>query len=143
METEFPLMLSGKYGGFAIGPGWWPLVEELCRTIQSHIDNTNKRRESLLVKNEFNQKIPDAISQVVVEQIKEKFGGLRFYYNGGDDFIHGAVWLAEGLSTQICEECGVPGERRNEGWVRTLCNVHHTEQELRRREQMKIGGFEE
>ncbi len=126
MEEQFPDMFAGRYGGFAVGQGWWPLVETLCKTIQGHIKN--------------NKDCP----QVIVEQVKEKFGGLRFYYQGGDDFIHGAVWLAESLSLQICEECGTPGERRGGGWIRTLCNKHETlrQEELRRRE-MQNSGLEE
>ena len=58
------------------------------------------------------------------EQIKEKFGGLRFYYQGGDDFIHGAVWFAETMSTNLCEECGAPGHRTNGGYIQTLCKKH-------------------
>ena len=124
MEEKFPLMFANKYGGFAVGKGWWPMLETLCGVIQRHIDNTNNRRASLLKKNEFDQEIPEEVPQVVVEQIKEKFGGLRFYYQGGDEFIHGAVWLADSLSTQICETCGAPGERGGDGWIRTTCEQH-------------------
>lgn len=61
---------------------------------------------------------------VICEQVKEKFGGLRFYYMGGDEFVHGAVALAERMSYTICEECGAAGKSRGGGWVRTLCNEH-------------------
>ena len=109
MEERFPKMFSGKYGGFAVGAGWWPLLKHLCHTIQSHIDQ--------------NKECP----QVVVEQIKEKFGTLRFYYQGGDEFVHGAVWLAESMSGMLCEECGAVGKRTSGGWVRTLCDFHIVE----------------
>jgi hypothetical protein len=132
MKEAYPKMLGGKYGGFAVGPGWYPLLESLLATIQSHIDHNNQRREHLLEKNEFNQDIPDEIHQVIVTQVKEKFGGLRFYYEGGDDFIHGAVWLAESLSTSLCEECGAPGSRRGNGWVTTLCDHHYNEREQKK-----------
>jgi len=132
MEEKFPLMFEHRYGGFAVGEGWWPMLETLCGIIQKHIDNTNNRRASLLEKNEFNQAIPDEVPQVVVEQIKEKFGSLRFYYQGGDEFIHGAVWLAESMSGQLCEECGAPGERGGNGWISTLCKTHRTEREERK-----------
>lgn len=126
MERDFPSMFSGKYGGFAVGPGWYPLLETLCQNIQQHIDNSNGK-----------------CPQVIVEQIKEKFGGLRFYYQGGDDFIHGAVWLAESLSVITCEECGAPAERRNTGWIKSLCKNHFKELEIERSKHMKDGGFEE
>jgi hypothetical protein len=126
MEERHPRMLSGKYGGFAVGPGWWSMIETLFAVIQSHIDQSKGE-----------------CPQVVVEQIKEKFGGLRFYYQGGDDFIHGAVWLAESLSAKVCEECGAPGKRTSEGWVKTLCDFHLAEREALRSEEMRKNGFEE
>lgn len=65
--------------------------------------------------------------QVIASQVKEKFGGLRFYVNDGDDYVFGAIALAEGLSHTICEECGMPGMTRGPGWIRTLCSKHATE----------------
>ena len=61
---------------------------------------------------------------VVCEQVKEKFGGLRFYHVNGDEFVSGAVALAEKMSYTICEECGQPGKLRNTTWMRTLCDMH-------------------
>jgi hypothetical protein len=107
MEDRFPEMFKGqKYGGFAVGEGWWPMLESLCGIIQSHIKNHAD------------------CQPVKIEQIKEKFGTLRFYYQGGDEFIYGAVWMAEAMSEHLCEECGGLGKRRNGGWIRTLCDVH-------------------
>jgi hypothetical protein len=62
------------------------------------------------------------IPPVTIEQIKEKFGGLRFYYNGGDNRISAVVDFAEMLSMTICEESGQTGAIRvaNRGYVRTL-----------------------
>ena len=34
MEEQFPKMFAGKYGGFAVGAGWHPILEELCSSIQ-------------------------------------------------------------------------------------------------------------
>jgi hypothetical protein len=70
--------------------------------------------------------IPPEVPQVVIEQVKEKFGTLRFYYQGGDDAIDGMVRMAESISGFTCEECGNHGEGRQGGWIRTLCD-HHEE----------------
>ena len=67
------------------------------------------------------RKVPDSVHQVVIEQIKEKFGTLRFYYRGGDDYISGLVAMAESMSGVTCEECGAPGEGNYNGWIRTIC----------------------
>ena len=131
MEDKYPKMFSGKYGGFAVGKGWYPILEHLCSNIQQHIDWQNKNHEKHPV-----------VDQVVVEQIKEKFGGLRFYYQGGDDNVHGMVRMAESWAGIACEECGGIGKRRGGGWVRTLCDVHEAERNARIEEQCRKDGLE-
>jgi hypothetical protein len=118
MEERFPKMFSGKYGGFACGEGWWPILEKLCSNIQHHIDWKNKQLE--------------VVPQVTVAQIKEKFGGLRFYYDGGDEYINGMVRMAEAWADASCEECGSPGKRRDGGWIKTLCDHHEAERQQRK-----------
>jgi hypothetical protein len=122
MEETYPKMFANKYGGFAVGAGWWPIIESLCANIQSHTDWWNKNRETRPV-----------VEQVVVEQIKEKFGGLRFYYQGGDDYIRGLVQMAESWASHSCEECGAPGTRRSSSWIRTLCDYHEAERQTRKK----------
>jgi hypothetical protein len=67
------------------------------------------------------------VKYVEVHQIKEKFGGLRFYYEGGDDQVHGMVRIAESWAAHTCETCGERGKLRHGGWVRTLCDKHEAE----------------
>ena len=71
--------------------------------------------------------VPPPCPQVVVDQVKEKFGTLRFYYSGGDDVIDGMVQIAESMTSVTCEVCGNVGRRRGSGWVRTLCDEHSKE----------------
>ncbi len=133
MHETYPAMFGKPYGGFAVGAGWWPIIEALCGQIQHHINWANETRERLLKDNPYKNRIPDAVPQVTVDQIKEKFGGLRFYYTGGDDMIDGMVRMAESWAARHCEECGRPGRSRGGGWIRTLCDEHEAE----RQEQMK------
>ena len=107
MEEKYPAMFSQPYGGFAVGEGWWPILESLCGQIQHHIDWKNK--QSVIV------------AQVTVAQIKEKFGGLRFYIYGGDEYIRGMIAFAESMSYKTCESCGNPGKVGGKGWITTLC----------------------
>jgi hypothetical protein len=123
LEETYPNMFSQRYGGIAVGTGWWPIIETLCANIQSHTDWWNKNHETRPV-----------VEQVVVEQIKEKFGGLRFYYSGGDDTVAGMVRMAEAWADIACEECGAAGTRRSGGWIRTLCDYHETEHQSRKAE---------
>lgn len=131
MEERFPKMFAGQYGGFAVGAGWWPILESLCANIQHHIDWQNKNHEKHPV-----------VEQVVVMQIKEKFGGLRFYYEGGDDQIYGMVRMAESWAAHHCEECGKPGESRNTGWIKTLCDEHNLERQQKYERYAKDNGLE-
>jgi hypothetical protein len=121
LEETYPKMFSQPYGGVAVSQGWWPIIESLCANIQSHTDWWNKNRETRPV-----------VEQVVVEQIKEKFGGLRFYYSGGDDTVAGMVRMAEAWADIACEECGAAGTRRSGGWIRTLCDLHEAEYQTRK-----------
>jgi hypothetical protein len=69
---------------------------------------------------------------VTVQQVKEKFGTLRFYYSGGDKIFDAIVSLTETVSGVVCEVCGKNGENKVRlGWYRTLCEeCEKKEQEL-------------
>mgnify|MGYP003654101525 FL=1 len=109
MKTELQNKLFDKYPKIFVqkdleidtGDGWYNILDTLCGQIQN-----------LNLLERFN---------VEATQVKEKFGGLRFYYNGGDEFIEGLTSMAEAISNRTCEECGSPGTQNNAGWVRTRC----------------------
>ena len=61
---------------------------------------------------------------VTIQQVKEKFGGLRFYVSGSDETLNVMIEAAEKQSVKTCEDCGKPGHPRGGGWVRTLCDEH-------------------
>jgi hypothetical protein len=82
-----------------------------------------EKRLAEIVAGDF-RTVPESIPQVTLDQVKEKFGTLRFYYTGGDDEISGMVRMAESMSGVTCEECGNPGERRGSGWIYTACDTH-------------------
>lgn len=137
METKYPDMFSEPYGGFCVDAGWWPIIEGLCAEIDSYTKWRNNTRAARLKDNPHGLDIPDEVPQVVVEQIKEKFGGLRFYYTGGDDTINGMVRMAERWANHTCEECGKPGKSRSGGWIKTLCDEHEAERQARYKERFK------
>ena len=82
-----------------------------------------EKRLAEIVAGDF-RSVPQAIPQVTLDQVKEKFGTLRFYYTGGDDEISGMVRMAESMSGVVCEECGAPGKQRGGGWIYTACDTH-------------------
>lgn len=69
----------------------------------------------------------EVIPQVVATQVKEKFGTLRFYYYGGDEYISGAVHMAENMSGVTCEVCGSPGKSNEGGWIKVRCEEHEND----------------
>ncbi len=91
--------------GFEHYDGWFNLINTFCKCVQSYIDN-NKHLN---------------IPQMIATQVKQKFGGLRFYYSGGNEKIHGMCRFLEYLSFTICEYCGKPGTTDEEGYIETLC----------------------
>ena len=96
--------------GFECGDGWFNILNNLMGNIQNHIDWQNREKE--------------VVPQVTLDQVKEKFGTLRFYYSGGDDTIRGMVSMAESMSSVTCEECGKPGTSTSGGWIKTVCKEH-------------------
>jgi hypothetical protein len=85
-------------------------------------DYVEKRKQELIEKPL--REIPELVPQVTLDQVKEKFGTLRFYYSGGDDYISGLVSMAESMSGVTCEECGKPGTQTSGGWIKTVCVEH-------------------
>jgi hypothetical protein len=153
------------YGGFAIGAGWYHIIENLMGEIHRYtkwrrnmraydlqLNRAQEKGRDDLIKflskgrtpTSFDEdraddilatggyKIPTRkVKWVQVEQIKEKFGGLRFYYQGGDAHIAGLVSMAESWASNTCETCGNKGKVRHGGWVRTLCDAHEAEHQER------------
>ena len=65
----------------------------------------------------------EAGASVQIVQIKEKFGGLRFYTKC--DSLHERISEAEVESYATCQKCGKPGKARNfSGWISTVCEEH-------------------
>ena len=65
-------------------------------------------------------------------QIKEKFGGLRYYigslHESVFDQVHAIIGEAEKIAAKTCECCGEPGELcRRGGWLKTLCKQCFTD----------------
>lgn len=107
-DTSSPRRYPIWYG-FECGDGWLALIEDLSCSIQHHVD--------------IKQKVDSAYAQPEVLQVKEKFGGLRFYVSNEDEFISGLIYMAEKISYRTCESCGNPGTLSKTGWWKTLCDL--------------------
>jgi hypothetical protein len=97
------------------GDGWYDILYRLCSIVSNRIES-HKRMDKLL---NFNW-----------SQIKEKFGGLRAYCYGADEYMSGAIDMAESMSYITCEVSGEKGRKRYKkkdldgiiipAWVKTL-----------------------
>lgn len=103
--------------GIECGDGWYDLLRSICSLLKNREENMRNRLK-------YEGKDPNEFIAVKFDQIKEKFGGLRVYYSGGDDYVRGAIALAEEMSYKICEVCGNKGYPSKNGWIMTLCDAH-------------------
>ena len=62
-----------------------------------------------------------ACPQVVATQVKEKFGDMRFYYDGGDQYTSGVIDLMENMTATTCDQCGGVGAKGGSGWISVKC----------------------
>lgn len=70
-----------------------------------------------------------------ISQIKEKFGGLRFYAHNTNEKQNELIRRAEEVSYHVCEVCGEQGKLRDDlGWIQTLCDKHYSIENLKRDE---------
>jgi hypothetical protein len=124
--AKYPKIFGGSLidGGLACGDGWYDLLDVLCFQIQQSVDNAVSSQAWRLKNGKASQEevVPEEELQVVAAQVKEKFGGLRFYVDNGNDRIYGLISMAESMSYRICEDCGNPGKSGGRGWIRTLCD---------------------
>ena len=143
LVRKFPEIFKHRYApaskscmawGLAVGDGWFNLIHALCSQVQATIDRVieeNKRIEEKAKElAHTDSSIVEALLATkkevpvfVAEQVKEKFGTLRFYFYGSREF-DSLVEMAEELSATTCEECGAYGSLREGGWLRTLCDKH-------------------
>jgi hypothetical protein len=153
---------------FECGEGWSNLLDNLLAYIKHSLGRYREVveiRQRFLDKGEeplpwvakyFEKNPVDPLDHFSIDQIKEKFGGLRFYISFGEasgeavDRCDGAISLAEMLSFHTCETCGQFGSRMSPaahslveeykktlskdegyllggGYIQTLCEKHQLE----------------
>jgi hypothetical protein len=101
--------------GFQHGDGWFDLLWRLCEDLEPLVAQAEKQTGK----------------SFEVLQVKEKFGGLRFYVSQKTDAIRQRINAAGLESIHTCEVCGQPGVRRGGGWM-TLCEEHAEGREVYR-----------
>lgn len=106
-DRNASMTVTAMCWGFEVNDGWYSLLDVLCEELQRDTDQ-------------------QGALQVVATQVKEKFGGLRFYVHAASDRQRAMIDLAEALSYRTCEQCGAPGvlDEREGRWMTTRCPQH-------------------
>lgn len=89
--------------GFECGDGWFSLLFELST------------------------KLKEVGFNGIVNQVKEKFGTLRFCVDNVTEEQDKIIEKYEDKSHIICESCGKIGYIRKGGWLQILCNECYKE----------------
>lgn len=125
-----------------VGPGWYNIIDTLCSCIyrrygqadrdvgyyqNKEVVDQDKLAEAIALRDVAEYDLP------VIVQVKEKFGTLRFYTNGGTDEDDHYIRFAENMTAVTCETCGAPGQARHNGWVKVLCDQHDKERMANRK----------
>lgn len=123
--------------GLCVGNGWYNLIDDLSQKITDIINREN--------------------CNICCEatQVKEKFGGLRFYVEFSKGFpeedwtdfermcaveIDELISKAENESFKICEVCGEEGKTTSGGWISVRCEKHQNMsiEEIRKLEEEEL-----
>jgi len=98
MQNEDVMNISREDAKHMVGKGWSKIIDMLYDELP----------------------IPKKIQ---VYQVKEKFGGLRFYISGATKEQYAIIDKAEHMSEITCEQCGEPGTVKKDGyWLMCRCD---------------------
>jgi hypothetical protein len=129
--------------GLECGDGWYNIIDVLCGLLTSEYRQAQSRYDFIKDKvdqpqwegskkiitqeqiDEAKAKLDEETLKVpVAVQVKEKFGGLRFYVQAATKEHYNYISFAESMSYRTCESCGADGKTYTDGWHRTLCDIH-------------------
>ena len=112
LKEQFP-ELTNKIYGFEHNEGWKNLILRMLDEVDRY--------------NAYSASNDPEYTPAYFVQIKEKFGGLRAYFEGGNDNVYKIVLKYEHESMTICEVCGTKENvktRSNKGWIQSTCENH-------------------
>jgi hypothetical protein len=114
LTSKFPKLLPiNRYAGFSLfgfecGDGWIGLLDGTLSLLHEYASRRT--------------------ADIYLTQVKEKFGLLRIYSRGGDEYTELIIDIAELVSGTICEICGKRGAVwSSHGWISVRCAEHRLE----------------
>jgi hypothetical protein len=123
LKVSYPTVFKENFY-FECGDGWVNLISEIAKFISSKT------------------------SKCYADQVKEKFGTLRFYISCGDgisepEYVEIASFISaiERQSAHICEDCGVKLDDSNRNkvksyWIKNICVTCKQKEDLEQEEQL-------
>jgi hypothetical protein len=110
--TDFPILYqdhtlapqqTAMCFGFECGDGWFKILYDLSKKLSKY--------------------------PIIADQVKEKFGTLRFYCHAGGEVsekdwetAYKLIDAAERKTEKTCERCGKSGKMNTKGWISVLCD---------------------
>lgn len=134
-EKDLPMKVTCMCWGFECSDAWFELLKKGTIEIEA-------------LNNEFK-----GLAQVIAQQVKSKFGDLRFYYSIKtlkDDLnksetealsalekkVEDIVSEMETASWDTCYECGKPATKTTSGWITRLCDECFDKDEKAKKERL-------
>ncbi len=108
-QKDLPMSQTCMCWGMECDDGWFDLIWMLSLALEDEAKTSGATIEAM--------------------QVKEKFGGLRFYTGPCTERGYTLIGLAEGMSVRTCEVCGKHGRTcvRGGSWLKTVCKAHAEE----------------
>lgn len=148
-DRNAPMTQTAMCWGFECGNGWFNIIDTLSRQLchnwlqaKQEYDGVAGRvgerkypdmqsdkwnpiiTEDMVTECKFKMDL-EAEKTPIAVQVKEKFGGLRFYVHGATDEQYAAISFAEALSYRTCEVCSKSAKPNKDcGWISTRCKDH-------------------
>ncbi len=105
---------SCMHYGCCISDHWEPILRKFCTSVMLS----------------WEERQPCGIPIPAIQQVKQKYGGLRIYTSQSgnrefDDAVYNHVLTAEAEAAKTCEKCGDRGpdvcDRDVDYWINTVC----------------------
>ena len=150
LKEQYPLLFNDDpmepvvMFGIETGLGWDHIISSVCKVLYSRYHSKKRQLEYALdrLKNDdipdpeeikdwqkhaekLHAEVQEEIQKMPkIQQIKEKFGGLRIYCSENSDYVEAVISMAEEIADNTCEECGNKGKLYELSWFKTLCPTH-------------------
>ncbi len=105
-QKDLPISQTCMCWGIECGDGWYDILDKFCDKLTKYLETSD-------------------IGDVTFSQVKEKYGSLRVYTDGGDDIVDNMLSDLEDESEKVCMMCGnTPAKIRSHcGWYTSMCDA--------------------